>query len=132
MYLVDTSVWLDYFRNRSTQAVELFEEILAENLPFGITSMIFQEILQGADSPRDFSKLKDYLATQKFYSPLDPILSYEQAADLYFNCRREGITLRGTIDCLIAQIAIEHQLRLLHSDRDFTHMATVNKNLKLA
>ena len=132
MYLIDTSVWLDYFRNRSTQAVELFEEILAENIPFGITSMIFQEILQGADSPQDFSKLKDYLATQKFYHPLDPILSYEQAADMYFNCRRKGITIRGTIDCLIAQIAIEHNLRLLHSDRDFTQMATVNKKLKLA
>ncbi len=132
MYLVDTSVWLDFFRNRSTQAVELFEEILAENLPFGITGMIYQEILQGADSPQDFSKLKDYLATQKFYSLLDPILSYEHAADLYFHCRREGITIRSTIDCLIAQIAIEHNLRLLHNDRDFTKMATVNKNLKLA
>jgi predicted nucleic acid-binding protein len=132
MYLVDTSVWLDYFRNRSTHAVELFEEILAENLPFGITSVIFQEILQGADSPRDFSKLKDYLATQKFYHPLDPMLSYEHAADLYFNCRRQGITIRGTIDCLIAQIAIEHNLRLLHSDRDFTQMALINKSLKLA
>jgi predicted nucleic acid-binding protein len=132
MYLVDTSIWLDFFRNRSTQAVIQFEEILDHNLPFGITSVIYQEVLQGADSLKDFMKLQDYLATQKFYHPLDPILSYEQAALRYFNCRRQGITIRGTIDCLIAQIAIEHNLRLLHSDRDFTQMATVNKNLKLA
>jgi len=132
MYLVDTSVWLDFFQNQPTQAVELFEEILAENLPFGITGVIYQEVLQGADSPRDFSKLQDYLATQKFYHPLDPILSYEQAANLYFNCRRQGITIRGTIDCLIAQIAIEHNLRILHSDRDFIQIATVHKKLKLA
>jgi hypothetical protein len=131
MYLVDTSVWLDFFRNRSTQAVTKFEEILDHNLPFGITSVIYQEVLQGADSPRDFSKLQKYLATQKFYYPLDPILSYEQAADLYFQCRRQGITIRGTIDCLIAQIAIEHKLHLLHNDRDFAQMATVVKNLKL-
>ena len=132
MYLVDTSVWLDYFRNRSTQAVTQFEEILNGNTPFGITSVIYQEVLQGADSPRDFSKLQNYLATQKFYYPIDPILSYEQAADLYFQCRRQGITIRSTIDCLIAQVAIEHNLRLLHNDRDFTQMATINKHLKVA
>jgi len=132
MYLVDTSVWLDFFRNRSTQAVTQFEEILDHHLPFGFTSVIYQEVLQGADSPRDFSKLQNYLGTQKFYHPIDPILSYEQAADLYFQCRRQGITIRSTIDCLIAQIAIEHNLRLLHNDRDFTQMATVNKKLKLA
>ncbi len=132
MYLVDTSVWLDYFRNRSTQAVTQFEEILNGNTPFGITSVIYQEVLQGADSPRDFSKLQNYLATQKFYYPIDPILSYEQAADLYFQCRRQGITIRSTIDCLIAQVAIEHNLRLLHNDRDFTQIATVRKNLILA
>ena len=132
MYLVDTSVWLDFFRNRSTQAVTQFEEILDNNLPFGITSVIYQEVLQGADSQRDFSKLQNYLATQKFYHPLDPILSYEQAAGLYLTCRRQGITIRGSIDCLIAQIAIEHNLHLLHNDRDFTQMATINKHLKLA
>ncbi len=132
MYLVDTSVWLDFFRNRSTQAVEQFEEILEENLPFGITSTIYQEVLQGADSPRDFSRLQKYLATQMFYHPQDPVLSYEHAANLYFTCRRQGITIRGTIDCLIAQIAIEHQLRLLHNDRDFSQIATVNNKLKLA
>lgn len=131
MYLVDTSVWLDFFRNRSTQAVSQLEEILEENLPFGITSVIYQEVLQGADSLRDFSKLQEYLATQKFYHPQDPILSYEQAANLYFTCRRQGITIRGTIDCLIAQIAIEHQLRLLHNDRDFSQIAKVNNKLKL-
>ena len=97
MYLVDTSVWLDFFRNRSTQTVTKFEEILDRNLPFGITGVIYQEVLQGAYSPRDFSKLQNYLSTQKIYYPIDPILSYEQAADLYFQCRRHGITIRSTV-----------------------------------
>lgn len=132
MYLIDTSVWVDFFRNQSTQAVARFEEILEEDIPYGITSVIYQEVLQGADSPKDFSKLQSYLASQRFYHPLDPVLSYEQAADMYFQCRRQGITVRSTIDCLIAQIAIEHKLRLLHSDRDFTKMATVFDSLKIA
>ena len=75
---------LDVARNTITQ----FEEILDRNLPFGITSEIYQEVLQGADSKRDFSKLQTYLASQKFYHPIDPIVSYEQAAELYFTCRR--------------------------------------------
>ena len=132
MYLVDTSVWLDFFRDRSSQAVRRFEEILDRSLPFGITSQIYQEILQGADSPRDFSNLQSYLSTQKFYHPEDPILSYEKAADLYFRCRRQGITIRSTIDCLIAQIAIEQKLHLLHHDRDFTKIAEVVGDLKMA
>jgi len=132
MYLVDTSVWVDFFRNRSTYAVGGFEEILDENIPYGITSVIYQEVLQGADSPKDFSALQTYLGSQNFYHPIDPILSYARAADLYSQCRRQGITIRSTIDCLIAQIAIEHKLRLLHNDRDFTKIASVVENLKLA
>ncbi|GJL66277.1 MAG: twitching motility protein PilT [Nitrospirales bacterium] len=132
MYLVDTSVWLDFFRNQSTQAVRKFEEILDGKIPFGITGLIYQEVLQGADSPRDFLQLQTYLGTQKFYHPVDPVRSYEKAADLYFRCRREGITIRGSIDCLIAQVAIEQKLYLLHHDRDFTKIAEVIPDLKVA
>lgn len=131
MYLIDTSVWLDYFRQRSNPVVAKFEAILEERLPYGITGVIYQEILQGADSQEDFSNLQTYLETQRFFHPLDPILTYRHAADLYFLCRRRGLTVRSTIDCLIAQIAIEHRLRLLHHDRDFTHIATVVKTLQL-
>jgi len=49
--------------------------------------------------------------------------SYSQAAHIYFTCRRHGITIRSTIDCIIAQLAIEHDLILLHSDRDFEQIA---------
>ena len=132
MYLVDTSIWLDFFRNRSTQAVIQFEEILERNLLFGISGLIYQEVLQGADSEEDLAKLQTYLQTQKFYHPQDPIVSYHHAARLYFRCRRKGITIRSTIDCFVAQIAIEHHLRLLHNDRDFAQMATVTPDLKLA
>ncbi|GJL53385.1 MAG: twitching motility protein PilT [Nitrospirales bacterium] len=132
MYLVDTSVWLDFFRNQPTQAAKKFEDILDRNLSFGITSHIYQETLQGANSPKDFLNLQAYLSTQKFYHPEDPILSYEKAAELYVHCRRKGITIRSTIDCLIAQIAIEQKLYVLHRDRDFTKMAEVVGDLQMA
>lgn len=132
MYLVDTSVWLDFFREKANPAMAHFEAILNENLPFGITGLIYQEVLQGAGSKKDFLKLQRYLGSQKFYHPLDPIVTYRHAADLYFRCRRAGVTIRSAMDCLIAQIAIDHNLQLIHNDRDFTNMADVVRELKLA
>jgi len=69
--------------------------------------------------------LKSYLETQIFYIPKNPIESFAQAAQLYRNCRTKGITPRSTIDCLIVQIAIEHDLFLLHNDKDFERIAEV-------
>lgn len=132
MYLVDTSVWLDFLRARATGAVTRFQDILEHDLPYGLTAQIFQEVLQGADSEEDFQRLHTYLATQRFYHPLDVIDSYRKAAFLYFRCRRQGVTIRSTADCLIAQVAIEHGLRLLHNDRDFSNMGGVIRELKLA
>lgn len=131
MILVDTSVWIDYLKGRTTEAAAQFSRVLDEGQPFGITSVIYQEILQGADSDTSFARLDKYLRTQLFFHLLDPVASYTEAARLYYRCRRVGITLRSTIDCLIAQTAIEHGLVLLHNDRDFEAIAKVTPELTL-
>ncbi len=105
-------------------------ELTGQGVPFWITGVIYQEVLQGAETERDFERLRDYLGTQRFYHPGDPVTSYLRAAGLYFQCRRQGVTLRSTIDCLIAQIAIEYELKLLHND--FERIASVVSDLKLA
>ena len=125
MILVDTSVLIDFFKKNENGSVEKFRDILKRDIPFGITSNIFQEVLQGARSQKDYNYLKSYLETQIFYIPKNPIESFAQAAQLYRNCRIKGITPRSTIDCLIVQIAIEHGLSLLHNDKDFERMAEV-------
>ncbi len=132
MYLVDTSAWVDYLREKDTDAAGLLAEVLDRGVPFGITASIYQELLQGAATPEDFAELVEYLGTQRFYHPKDPIDSYREAALLYFRCRRAGVTIRSTIDCLIARLAIERDLLLLHNDRDFANMARVVPELKLA
>lgn len=132
MYLVDTSAWIDYLREENTGAAGLLEEILDRGEPFGITAAIYQELLQGAASEKDFEELDEYLGTQRFYHPSDPVDTYRQAALLYFRCRRSGLTIRSTIDCLIARQAIEADLLLLHNDRDFSNMARAIPELKLA
>lgn len=100
--------------------------------PFVITTTIYQELLQGAASERDFEQLDEYLATQRFHHPEDPVDTHRQAALLYFRCRRAGVTIRSTIDCLIARQAIEGDLLLVQNDRDFSNMARVVPELKLA
>lgn len=132
VYLVDTSVWIDFFRIRKNAAVARLEEIFEYGQPFGITGVVYQEVLQGADSWKDFSMLETYFSTQHFYHPLNSSQSFRNAAELYFRCRRKGVTIRSTIDCLIAQIAIEQDLFLLHHDSDFTAMKKAIPELKLA
>ncbi|NNM59802.1 MAG: PIN domain nuclease [Legionellales bacterium] len=131
MYLVDTSVIIDFLRERDNQAVNFFISLLEQDMPFGITSIIYQEVLQGAKSIQDFNKLRDFLGSLIFYFPKDSVLSYAAAANIYFDCRKKGVTIRSTIDCLIVQIAIEHNLQLLHNDNDFIQIANVVPALKI-
>ncbi len=130
MYLVDTSVWIDYFNEVDNRSTEKLEYIFNHDIEFGITAVIYQEILQGAATTTDFAKLETYLKTQCFYHPLNLLESYTEAARLYFDCRRRGVTVRSTIDCLIARIAIEHNLILLHNDRDFQYIGQIIPELK--
>lgn len=132
MYLVDTSAWLDYLKGTKSLVVTKLTEVMDQHIPFGITGVIYQEILQGADTENDFALLEEYFGTQCFYHPRDLVETYRNAAALYARCRRRGVTPRSAVDCFIAQVAIEHELRLIHSDRDFTAMARVIHELKIA
>lgn len=125
MILVDTSVWIALFRGGRNQAVLMFERILERDLPFVITGIVYQEVLQGARASRDHERLRRYLGSQRFIEPRDSRSTFEGAAGLYRRCRRQGVTVRSTVDCLIAQLALERELPLLHHDADFDHMAHV-------
>lgn len=131
MILVDTSVLIDYLKGKDNMAVRMFDNILEMGIPYGISDFIYQEVLQGARNLEEFDRIKEYLETLSFYSLKPGRESYEQAALLYFNCRRAGITIRSTIDLLIAQTAIENDLYLLHNDNDYTNMGKAISELKL-
>jgi len=131
MYLVDTSVWIDFIRGKQTPVVSHLRHILKTGQAAGISPVIYQEILQGSESEQHFDKFKHYFSELPFYYPRHSTDSYAQAAYLYFSCRSKGITIRSTIDCLIAQIAVEHSLILLHSDKDFERIAGIIPALKL-
>ncbi len=117
MYLIDTSVLIDFLKAKKTDQSNKFEKILQNQIPFGISAFTYQETLQGAKNKKEYDKLNSYLSTQKIYYPSKK--SYEMAASIFFKCRKSEITIRSTIDVLIATVAIEYNLILLHSDRDF-------------
>ena len=130
MILVDTSVLIDYLRGKENKNSKRFQLVLDSGIPYGINSFIYQELLQGVRTEDEFTLLQQYLDTQRFYRLRDERESFAQAARIYFDCRRKGIALTSTIDCLIAQTAIDNELFLLHNDSDFDRIAEVAK-LKL-
>jgi len=131
VYLVDTSVWVDFLRGSGTHQVAALKEMLQGDDIVGLAPIILQEVLQGADSDERFEKWRKYFEGLCCYAPADPVASSIAAARLYQACRRAGKTPRSSNDCLIANIAMEHDLVLLHCDRDFTAIAAVASGLKL-
>ena len=123
MILVDTSVLIDFFKGAKNTGSRKFREILRQDIPFGISSVIFMEVLQGAGSDEEYHLIKTHLETQRFYHLKDPIASFARAAKIYMECRQRGIIVRSTIDCLIVQTVLEHNLFLLHNDGDFNKIA---------
>jgi predicted nucleic acid-binding protein len=123
MILVDSSVLIDYLGGINNRSSKMFHQILERGIPFGINHVIYMEVLQGAKSEKDFKTLKKYLDTQTFYDLKKGKESYAEAARMYFKLRKAGMTVKSTMDCLIAQVAFENDLFLLHSDQDFVRIS---------
>jgi predicted nucleic acid-binding protein len=119
MVLIDTSVFINFLKDVENIKTAKFKELLDLKIPYGINAYIYQELLQGTKTKKDFKLLKDYLSTQRFYYLNNGLSSYEEAAKIYFKCRKNGIAISSTIDCLIAQTCIENDIYLLHDDKDF-------------
>jgi predicted nucleic acid-binding protein len=123
--LVDTSVWIDFFNGIKSVASGILYKMLEAEDSICISDIILAETLQGFRSDEDFESAKTHLLYFPVYSLGSPD-SYIKAAQLYRMCRKKGIIVRKTIDCLIAQTAIEHHLVLLHRDKDFDKIASVS------
>ena len=117
MILVDSSVWIDYFRGVSTPHCEVLDGLLG-NEPLAIGDLILVEILQGFGSDRDFNQARKLLTSLTIVDIGGKDVAI-QAARNFRALRALGVTVRKTIDTLIATRCIESRLPLLYSDRDF-------------
>ena len=130
MALVDTTVWIDLLRGRDSPAVLTLRRLLVEGR--AITApVILQEVLQGASSPARLQRLREHFLALPMVEPAPGGLTHAAAGELYARCRWQGVTPRSPHDCLIAQLAIEHDVPLLHDDRDFVALAEVDGRLRL-
>ncbi len=118
--LIDTSVLVSLFRDRSGTVAHALQELL-EDHDYALTRFTQMELLQGARDEKEWLKLSDYLADQDYLEASGEI--WVAAARLYFDLRRKGLTVRSVIDCCIAEIAMSHDATLLHNDRDFATIA---------
>ena len=131
MILVDTSVFMEYFKKPHGFLSEKMDYIIDNEIPYGICYYVYQELLQGSATKQEYAVLKEYLSTLPFYHLRYGKESFDNAATMYMNCRKKGITIRSTIDLIIAEIAIENNLYLFHRDSDFTNIAKICKNLRI-
>lgn len=122
MLLIDTSVWISVFRDRSGQVRQQLETVIADQEIF-ITRFTQLELLQGSLNEQEWTLLSTYLEVQS-YVELAPH-DWEASARIYYDLRRQGLTVRSPIDCCIAQAALENNLLLVHNDRDFETIAQV-------
>jgi predicted nucleic acid-binding protein len=131
MILTDTSVLIGYFKGSNDSSSEKMNYIVDHEIPFGICHYVYQELLQGAANKQEYELLKNYLNKLPFYRLRYEKESFENAALMYINCRKKGVTVRSTIDLLIAETAIENNLFLFHNDNDFTNIAKICRDLKI-
>jgi predicted nucleic acid-binding protein len=121
LILVDSSVWIDYFRGTSTAQTERLDRLL-DLEPLAVGDLILTEVLQGFASDRDFNAVRKML-TGLTVVELGGREIAIRAAQNFRTLRRLGVTVRKTIDTVIATRCIESGYELLHSDRDFDPFA---------
>ena len=117
MVLVDTTVWVDFFSARSYPHVKALENLIVNRDDICLCGIILTEILQGIRKDSEFNRTRELLANLVFLPMQNSI--FLRSAEIYRNLRRKGITIRKPVDCMIAAVAIENDIPLLHNDKDF-------------
>jgi hypothetical protein len=126
LILVDSSVWIDYFKGTDTPQTRMLDSLLGGE-PIAIGDLMLTEVLQGFDGDRDFNRAKRLMISLTVV-PIGGERIAVEAAHNFRRLRARGITVRKTIDCLIATHCIVNRRPLLHADRDFDAFA---KHLQL-
>ncbi len=122
MFLIDTSVWISVFRDKTGKSRQTLESIIKNDSIF-LTRFTQMELLQGCRDEREWRLLETYLEDQDYIEVNSS--TWTATARIYYDLQRQGLTVRSSIDCCIAQLTIESQLTLIHNDRDFEMIQSV-------
>lgn len=127
MIIVDSSVWIGYFNGVVSPPTERLDSLLGRE-PLGLGDLILAEVLQGFRLDKDYEIAKELLTSLTIYNLVGVDIAIKSANNFRL-LRRKGITIRKTMDVIIATFCIEHDFMLLHSDRDFEPFA-IHLNLR--
>ena len=117
MLIVDSSVWIDFFNGEITPQTDLLDAALGQQ-EIGLGDIILAEVLQGFERQQEFEIARDALLRFPVFT-IGGLEVALKSAENYRRLRRLGITVRRTVDCLIATFVVEKGFWLLHNDRDF-------------
>jgi len=121
--IVDSSVWIDSFNSKTqTPEKQSLKTLIQNDYPIYLCPIIYQEVLQGIRDDNKFEQVKFSLQQFKMID-IDLLYVTNYAIGLYRHLRKNGITIRKSVDCLIASYAILSDMHLLHNDSDFTQIA---------
>ena len=129
MIVVDTSVWIEFFQGTGSSFDQHLAELIRVDAPIALTEVIYCEVLQGIRDDAVYARVREILQAFPVLL-LDGLRSADRAVALYRACRRRGLTIRSTVDCLIAAVCLDAGAELFHHDRDFDVLAKV-ADLKL-
>lgn len=115
--LVDSTVWIDFLRGKVTLQTAKLDQCLQNRDDLCCCGFVLAEVLQGVRTE------SEYVATKRQFETLvyleDDRSTFELGATVYRELRRKGVTIRNSIDCLIAAVVIQHGVHLLENDRDY-------------
>ena len=121
MTLVDTTVWIPFFSGMDTLHVALLGSLIDQREDLCVCGVILTEILQGIKDKKEYAKTQAMIL-DLIYIPMNRE-TFLLAAHIYRSLRTKGITVRNSIDCMIAALCVENKVALLHNDRDFDYIS---------
>ena len=115
--LVDSTVWIDFLRGRETSQSAILEQCLQNRDDLCCCGFVLAEVLQGVRTESEYADTKRQFETLVYLE--DDRSTFELGATVYRELSRKGVTIRNSIDCLIAAVVIQHGVHLLENDRDY-------------
>jgi predicted nucleic acid-binding protein len=122
LIVVDTTVWIDFLNGRDEPHVDQLATMIEADAGIALTDVTLTEVLQGVRDEAQVRLVDERLCAFEVLR-LDTLDDFRRAALLYRTARRRDVTIRRTIDCLIASVCIREQLPIMHNDTDFDRLA---------
>lgn len=120
--LIDTSLWIAMYRDRTGKIARYVKSSCGPDEPV-FARPIAMEILQGCSTEAEWKITRDHLGAQTYVEMTEQ--TWVDASRIYFDLRRASTTVRSSLDCCIAQLALDHNCTLIHNDRDFEVISTI-------